>query len=84
MFPFPVLSFLLGIYGDQFIILQYIPHMADLVGACKRNKMTHALEGGLIGYISLFKYIITFLSTSTLKELLQVIKTKIEEKKNAF
>lgn len=50
--------------------------MADLITACKHSKMTSALEGGLIGYITLFKYVITFLSTNTLKDLIQVSKIK--------
>lgn len=54
--------------------MQYLPHMADLMIACKRSKITQALEGGLIGYITLFKYLITFLSTNTLKDLIQVIR----------
>lgn len=46
--------------------------MADLIAACKRSKITQALEAGLIGYITLFKYVITFLSVDTLKDLIHV------------
>lgn len=46
--------------------------MAELITVCKRSKMTQALEAGLIGYISFFKYVISFLSVDTLKNLMQV------------
>lgn len=66
------LHFSLGIYGEQFVVLQYLPQIAELITVCKRSKMTQALEAGLIGYISFFKYVISFLTVDTLKNLMQV------------
>lgn len=72
LFAFNFLPFLSGIYGEHFVVLQYLPQISELITVCKRSKMTQALEAGLIGYISFFKYVISFLSVDTLKNLMQV------------
>lgn len=56
----------LGIYGEQVILVQYLPHISDVVSLCKRSKMTSSLESGLIGCVTLLKYLMSYLTKSTL------------------
>ncbi|XP_075230863.1 WD repeat domain 81 [Lycorma delicatula] len=72
------LSSIAALYGEQFIILQYLPHIAELIALCKR-KLTPNLEGGLIGCLVLFKHILPYISDSTLDDILQdvILKTII-------
>ncbi|XP_022246523.1 WD repeat-containing protein 81-like isoform X1 [Limulus polyphemus] len=70
------LSATAALYGEHFIILQYLPHVADLVSSvtkvslCKR-RLTETLEAGLIGAMALVVHIIPYLSDSTLMDQLQ-------------
>ena len=59
------LSEIACLYGDQVILLQYLPYSWDLVTLCKR-RMTPNLEGGLIGCVELTHHIIPYLSDSVL------------------
>jgi WD repeat-containing protein 81 len=59
------LSEIACLYGDQIILLQYLPYAWDLVALCKR-RMTPNLEGGLLGCIALLHHIIPYLSDSVL------------------
>ncbi len=59
------LSAVACLYGDQIILLQYLPYVWDLVALCKR-RLTPNLEGGLVGCVSLLHHIIPYLSDSVL------------------
>jgi WD repeat-containing protein 81 len=65
--PVIQLSLLAALYGEQLILLQYLPHMGELITLCKR-KLTAKLEGGLEGCLALHKYIIPYLCDATLMD----------------
>ena len=66
-----VLGKISEIYGEQIILLQYLPFMSELINLSKK-KFTLTLEGGIIGCLTLLKYIVPFMNDSTLMDQLQV------------
>lgn len=66
-----IVSLLAALYGEQLILLQYLPHIGELIALCKR-KLTANLEGGLVGCLALLKHIIPYLCDATLMDQLQV------------
>ena len=42
-----------SIYGEQLVLLQYLPHAVEVVGRCVAGTIPLLLEGGLIGCCSL-------------------------------
>lgn len=61
-----------ALYGEQFIVIQYLPHMSDLIALCKK-KFTVNLEGGVIACLALLKHIIAYMADATIAHSLQVI-----------
>ena len=53
------------LYGEHFILIQYMPYCWDLAGLCKR-KVSQNLEGGLLGSLAVLHAIIPLLSDSVL------------------
>ncbi|XP_063223458.1 WD repeat-containing protein 81 [Bacillus rossius redtenbacheri] len=66
------LSAIATLYGEQFVLLQYLPHMSELIGLCKK-KLTVALEGGLVGALSLLIRIVPYLGDTALMDYLQEV-----------
>lgn len=65
------LSLFSALYGEQLIVLQYLPHMSELIAHCRR-KITPNLEAGLVGCLALLRHIIPFMTDNTLMDQLQV------------
>lgn len=53
------------LYGDHFILVQYLPFCWDLAGLCRR-KISPNLEGGLLGCLAVLHSSIPILSDSVL------------------
>lgn len=72
------LASIAALYGEQFIVIQYFPHMSDLIALCKK-KFTINLEGGVIACLALLKHIIAYMADSTIAQSLQelILKTII-------
>ncbi|GFY55894.1 WD repeat-containing protein 81 [Trichonephila inaurata madagascariensis] len=64
------LSRIASLYGEQFIMIQYIKHICDLLHLC-RKKVPATLESGLIGAMALLQHIIPYISDTTLMDHLQ-------------
>ncbi|KAJ8680450.1 hypothetical protein QAD02_016237 [Eretmocerus hayati] len=63
------LSSIVGLYGEQTIVRQYLSHTTELVAQCKR-KLTSNLEGGLVSCLVLLIHMIPYLSDSSLMDVI--------------
>lgn len=57
-----------ALFGDQFVLRQYLPHIAEIVATCRRRRCTGSLEGGLIGSVQLLKWLVPCLSDRAIME----------------
>ena len=68
LFTFQVLECLTeiaSIFGENVILLQYLPYAWDLIALCKK-RLSPNLEGGLIGCVSMVHHMIPYLNDSVL------------------
>uniref|UniRef100_A0A1I8PJA0 BEACH domain-containing protein n=1 Tax=Stomoxys calcitrans TaxID=35570 RepID=A0A1I8PJA0_STOCA len=61
-----------SLYGEQVILLQYFPHISELI-ALGVKRITSSLEGAIISSLQLVKYLIPCLTDATIMEHLKDI-----------
>ncbi|XP_064623672.1 WD repeat-containing protein 81-like [Lineus longissimus] len=64
------LSHIAILYGEQVIMLQYLPHAIEMVAIAQR-KLNSRSEAGLVGVLSLLTHILPYLSDTTLMDNLE-------------
>ncbi|XP_046665135.1 WD repeat-containing protein 81 isoform X2 [Homalodisca vitripennis] len=66
------LTSIVGLYGEQFIVLQYLPATADVISLA-RKKLTSSLEAGVVAHLMLLSHCMPHLSDNTLHQLFQEV-----------
>ncbi|EDV99309.1 WD repeat-containing protein 81 [Drosophila grimshawi] len=61
-----------ALYGENFLLVQYLPHISELILLCSK-RMTGSLEGAIISSLQLIKYMLPCLMDATIMEHLQHI-----------
>ncbi|KAF2347870.1 Anaphase-promoting complex subunit 4 WD40 domain, partial [Trinorchestia longiramus] len=64
------LSSLACLYGEKVIMVQYVTHVCDFIGSC-RKKLTVTTEAGLLGCAALLQHLLPYISDSTFMSCLQ-------------
>ncbi|KAK3093971.1 hypothetical protein FSP39_022380 [Pinctada imbricata] len=64
------LSFIAKMYGEQVVILQYIPCAIDMLNVA-RKRLTQRAEAGLVSALVLLRHILPLISDKTLMDILQ-------------
>ncbi|GBP75188.1 WD repeat-containing protein 81 [Eumeta japonica] len=64
------LTSIVAMYGEQLILLQYLPHMGELIASC-RKRLSAPLEGGVVACLQLLKYLLPLMSDVKVMEQLQ-------------
>ncbi|ALC39777.1 CG6734 [Drosophila busckii] len=59
-----------AIYGENFLLLQYFPHISELIALCSK-RLTGSLEGAIISSLQLLKYMLPCLMDASIMEHLQ-------------
>ncbi|XP_054269421.1 WD repeat-containing protein 81-like [Macrosteles quadrilineatus] len=65
------LSDIVGLYGEQFVVVQYLPATADVISMSK--KLTASLEAAVVAHLTLLTHCLPLLSDNTLHQLFQEV-----------
>ncbi|ESO90187.1 hypothetical protein LOTGIDRAFT_233981 [Lottia gigantea] len=64
------LGFVAQLYGEQVILLQYIPCIVDLVSVCQK-RLTPRSETGILGALLLLRHVLQFLTDKSVMDILK-------------
>nr|KAG5711979.1 hypothetical protein BaRGS_026420 [Batillaria attramentaria] len=64
------IGFVASVYGENIIVIQYLPSTMDLVSVAQR-RLTQRSESGLLGAVILLRFVVPLLSDKTLMDVLE-------------